>query len=102
MHDTKRYVVIENHCGDEWMLGIFDNYDQAYGAVFLDCLKELDDLNANIRENERPSEMTISSQLDTFSGAYMEINAAYSKTSYNLEIEVSYRIFFEKDSDEDA
>lgn len=48
MPDTKRYVVIENHCGDEWMLGIFDNYEQAYGAVFLDFLKELDDLNANI------------------------------------------------------
>lgn len=102
MSDTNRYAVIENHFGDEWMLGVYDNYKLAYGAVFLDCLKELDDLNANIGDNEKPSEMTISSQMDTFSGAYMEINAAYSKTSNNLEFEVSYRIFFEKDGESNA
>lgn len=102
MTDTKRYVVIENHEGDEWMLGVYDNYEQAYGAVLLDCLEELDDLNDNIRGNKNQSTMTISSRLDSFSGAYMEINATYSETSHNLEIQVSYRIFFEKGGEEDA
>lgn len=102
MTDTKRYVVIENHGGDEWMLGIYDNHEQAYGAVLLDCLKELDDLNANIGYDEKPSEMTISSRLDAFYGEYVEINATYSKTSNNSEFDVSYRIFFEKDGEADA
>lgn len=102
MPDTKRYVVIENHDGDEWMLGVYDTYEQSHGAVLLDCLKELDDLNNSIRGDEKPSTMTISSRLDAFYGAYMEINATYSKTSHNLEFEVSYRIFFEKGGDEDA
>lgn len=90
-----RYPVIVNMTGDEWLLGIYDNMDLAYGAVLKSCLKELDDISMNIDESVEKCHMTIDSMEDSFAAGYMEINAHYSFTSYNTDTNTRYRIFYE-------
>lgn len=98
---AKRFAVIHNHLGDEWMIGIYDDYEKAYGAVLIDCLHELDSLNDSLNYNEKQCEMTLRSHEDDFGGYFMEIAAKFSATRNNSEIEVFYRIFFERESDEE-
>jgi hypothetical protein len=81
--------------GDEWLLGIYDSMDLAYGAVMKASLKELDDISMNIDDSAERCIMTIDSMEDSFAAAYMEVNAHYSATSYNTDMETRYRIFYE-------
>ena len=93
----KQYAVIKNCCGEEWMIGIYDDYEKAYGAVLLDAVKHLNDLNASIEQGGTPCRMTIDSRPDSVVGYYMEISATYSETSANVEYADFWRVFFNKD-----
>lgn len=93
----KQYVVIKTCCDEEWMLGIYDDYEKAYGAVLLDAVNHLNDLNASINQGEAPFRMTIDSRPDSVGGCYMEISATYSETSANVEYTDIWRVFFNKD-----
>ena len=98
MDEAKKFVVIHNHLGDEWLIGVYDDYEKAYGAILLDCLHELDSLNGELKYNEKQCEMVLSSRIDNFGGYYMEIIAKFSATRNNSEIEVYYRVFFDRES----
>lgn len=97
----KQYVVIRNSSGDEWMIGVYEDYEKAYGAILLEAFHSLDTLNIDLEPNEKACVMSMSSRPDSFGGYYMEIKVNYSATSNNLEITDYYRVFFNKEVLED-
>lgn len=93
----KQYVVIKECCGEEWMIGIYDDYEKAYGAILLDAFKHLGNINGSIEPEEKPCRMVVDSRPDSVDGYYMEISATYSETSANVEYTDFWRVFFNKD-----
>lgn len=49
----KQYVVIRNCNGDEWMIGVYEDYEKAYGAILLEAFHSLDTLNNDLEPNEK-------------------------------------------------
>lgn len=91
-----RYAVIKNCCGDEWMIGVYDSPESAFGAVLMDAFKWLEETNVNLKDGETHCQLTLSSEVDHSHGAFTEITAKYSETSWSCEIEDKYRVFLER------
>lgn len=84
-----RYAVIENHNGDYWMLGIYESYLEAIGAVYDAALVELGQL-------EECEFMQTQAFIDPFAGYYIELWFTYPETEENGEITVKFRIYRER------
>lgn len=100
MSNVKRYAVVKNCGGEEWLIGVYEDCEKAYGAVVIDALKHLGTINESLDDGEKTVELGLSWRFDTFSGAYMEIAAHYPETSCNVDYTDYYRIFFDKERDD--
>lgn len=93
--ERTQYVVIVNVCGDEWMIGIYQDYEKAHGAILLHAIKQCDSINRYYTEcGEKPCTFSIETRQDNLQGAYTEIQVTFSETSSSCEHTVFYKIFW--------
>lgn len=100
MSNAKRYAVVQNCSGEEWLVSIYDDYEKACGAVVVNALRHLDTINESLADGEETIELGLSWRTDDFSGAYTEIKAHYPETTHNDEYTDHYKIFFDKERDD--